>query len=553
MYLDENDQNRIYLATNKAGKKVVDNFFALIIAGQGGGKSVFAESFIEEMQNMGYLVIGISDSKGKYETCANMFPPIEQYHLDMLRKVGKKPSSKDMILYHPFTFNFPKHKVPQHKLFTFPIKQLTREELCFLLETKSDSNNVKLIMQSLPELKKNEAMYNLMHIIYEKVGADDEKIGGKVILKPKGEFSTPSDMAGTRTNLEEIQSAFLPFVKDYFLTPEDCPLNLDMEKLLNDQKHYHVLVTKHIKDQKMKYFAMFSFFKKILDNIELSKYPVCFLIEEIGNLFPRDAKGYQEYFSSELFQQLLIMRSKGRGCSVISTTQTLTSINPDIETAFQEKFIGKIGSIKEINNISKSLKLNKENTDDLMSLKQNRFFKLSSMKEVSEPFVMWFPSSCHMEAFYSFDDLYNHFNKDNPEKYPFINYSDVIKQLQEIRDNEAKQVKEKADKEYKQRKKQAEFELAEKQRREEEKKKEKEDVSERVEQKSATKQELMKRIYEIKKFNEKIGNDTSWRKIAEMIRAEYKSKIDNKTTKKYYLEYEKLLNETDRYSSIDSI
>ncbi len=553
MYINEDEQNRIYLASDKYGKKVVDNFFSLIIAGQGSGKSLFAESFIEEMHNLGYIVIVISDSKNKYETCANIFPPIETYHLNMLKKIGKKPSCKEAIIYHPFTFNIPKHKIPKHRFFTYPLKEITREELCFLLETKSDSNNIKLIMQSTPELKKDEGIYKLMHLIYDKISKEDDKIKGKILLKPKGEFSTPSIMAGKRDNLEEIQSAFLPFIKDYFLTPESCPLNLDFKELLNDQKHYHILVTKYIKDTKMKYFVMFSFIKKIIDNIDYSKYPVVFLIEEIGNLFPRDAKGYQDFFSSELFQQLLIMRSKGRGCSVIATTQNISSINSDIETAFTEKFIGKIGSIKEINNISKSLKLNKEMVDKIISLKQNRFFRLASLNDISEPFVMWFPSSCHMESFYNFEELYSHFNKIDPEKYPFFNYSDIYAQIKEIQEKESKEVKKMAEKEYNKKKKQIELELYEKNKREEEKRKEKEEINKKIQLKEAIKNEIMKRVYEIVKSNEKIGNKISWRKVAEMIKAEYKSKIDHKTAKKYYLEYEKILFETDRYNSIDSI
>ena len=80
------------------------------------------ENIVEEYHNMGYTVIIISDNKEEIEWGYAEFLPIEKYHLDGLREISKKPGTKKVKIYSPFTFRLPRNKIPDFNIFTLSLK-----------------------------------------------------------------------------------------------------------------------------------------------------------------------------------------------------------------------------------------------------------------------------------------------------------------------------------------------------------------------------------------------------------------------------------------------
>ncbi len=120
-------------AKDKYGRVI--NAQYLIIAESGHGKGLADAGIVQALHKEGYIVIVLADPKDEMEFAFAMFEPEETYHLDNLKRTGIKPEAVPIKLYHPFTFRFPKKQVPEMKLFTLPIKNLTGDEYSFLAET----------------------------------------------------------------------------------------------------------------------------------------------------------------------------------------------------------------------------------------------------------------------------------------------------------------------------------------------------------------------------------------------------------------------------------
>lgn len=479
----------------------------IIIQRSGGGKSLSAESIIEEHHEYGkYIVIHLTDMKDEFEPCYAMFEPEMKYHLDKLRYEGKVPSKKKVKIYHPFTFDIPSKLLPKMELFTFPIKSLNRTRLSLISETHQSTDSVTLLLNAIRSLPKSGSIYDLVHNIERDIQTNvKKKFGGQIVKANKNFFFLRTGQKGSKTSVAQVGSWFEPFLYDYMLAPSNFKLNFDAKKLLQDQESYHCLVTKWIKDPKMKYFVMLSFFNEIIENIEYAKHPVLFVIEEVAKLVPQSPEGFKVFLAEYIRDELLTMRSQGRGCGAIMTSQGL-----DFDDMLKEKgskmLIGQIVGINELARLAKSLKYGKDMVNKIKSLRRNQFIKYGDEK--LDAFVVLFPSHCHAETVYNFIEMYS---RHYPEK--MRNYKDlkdeVKKHLKEIEQVFQKRCDEED--------RQKEKELKEEQERASGKEKlrqELEDLKEKMKSESdMSKAEKIRKVWELKEKD----SDISQAKIADII------------------------------------
>ena len=254
------------------------NDIILIFQVSGGGKTLTAESIAEMYHDEGAIVISLLDIKDEFEHAYAMFPPQEKFHLDRLEFEGKIPSRKNVKIYHPFTFNIPRYHLPEIRFFTFPIKSLNRERISLLTEKHSGSDTVDLVLDAVNHLPQNANLYDFGRYIQNSIRSKKRRFFGKdIVFADKDSMFLETGKKGSKADISEIVSLFKPFVDDYFLTPSDFQLNIDVRKeIFEHPEKYHCLVTRWIKDTKRKYFTVLSFFDEILNNIEHCNHPIVF-------------------------------------------------------------------------------------------------------------------------------------------------------------------------------------------------------------------------------------------------------------------------------------
>ncbi len=411
------------LVSNKFKIDWKNPYQSLIVGKVGYGKTLLSERMAECHHNKKFIVIHLLDMKDKFEPAFCCFKPIEKWHLASLEKLNLKPSSKKIRLFHPFTFNIPKSKLPPINFFTIPIKSLGREEISMLFETSSDSNVVKLILNNIKELKNDEGLHSFMHSVSESIKRKKSK---KAITRSswrKG-FGLKTAMAGTTKDIEEIDSTLRPFLTDYFLSDKDCEHNLNVERdIFSNQEEYKILVAPYIKDEKMKYFAILSFYLQILRKRKLSKYPILFIWEEIRKFCPDKPKEeYKSYLANAISDGMIIMRGEMIGNQL--TTQVYKDVDAKISSSANEIFLGGISGMQDLDRISKAYGYSKETMDYLRYADRNKF-----LIQGYERFGLTkgiFPTHMHCEGRYRFVEMYGkHFPK------RMKTYSDLIKVMRD--------------------------------------------------------------------------------------------------------------------------
>lgn len=489
--------------------KKIDNDMILVIQRSGFGKSLAIESIVEELHNLGYIIIFASDVKNIFENCYAMFEPKEKYHLDSLKKEGKTPSKKKVKIYHPFCFNIPsKKKLPEINFFTIPIKSLNREMLCFIGETDLETDSIRLLNSGIRSLSDKDNIYDLIHHIRRKAKTHKKKYYGKDITQvDKSGFLIDVSQKGTATNVSEIASWFEPFINEYFLTPKNFKLNLNIKNILNDREHYHCLTTKYIKDEKMKYFVIFSFLNEIMSNLEdEAKYPVCFVFEEVGKLFPFRGEGFKKYLANYARDKLMTIRSVGRGSMIVMSSQVWFDIDEKIREKGNEIFIGNVGGLSDIDRIAKALNYSSNERHTLSSLPKNTYLRKGY--EDRGAFRFFMPSHCHAEPKYNFIEMYSRHYHEKMKDYSGL-IKEVRQHLKSIQDNYKESVK--ADQKQKIAQAKEDYEKSQFKLKKE---KELDVLKERLKMKDQlSREEKIKMVAELKENNPDIGI----RKIAETL------------------------------------
>jgi len=397
---------------DKYGK--IKNQQILIVGKAGTGKTIFSEGIAEKLYKAGYLVIVIGDSKRESEWGFQIFKPKENYHLENLRKIGKEPEGRKVILHHPYTSNIPDTLIPEMNFFTFNLKKL--------FESDSDTESIKLLLRELKTLKDNEGIYSLLHKIQNAVKGKKEKSIRKA--DPKNFFLEAT--SGTLKSVTEISSYLHPFIEDFFLTPSNCPININWKHILQDQENYQVFLNCYIDDSKMRDFLVLNLLEGILQNRRFLKTPVVVVIPEIRNLCNVKPEGAKKYLSASIRDALSLMRSSGLGMSSILDSQNYMEISEEIRDNATATFLGELGGGSDQEKTSKAFNYRRDIRDQLRkSLYPHSFLLVGD--ENSEAWSPLFPSAMHCEEHYRFEEIFKKELPNNMKKY-----SDLKKQMREI-------------------------------------------------------------------------------------------------------------------------
>lgn len=516
------------------------SIMTIICTQSGGGKSLCAEGMVESYYKSNKtIIVSLNDPKRNFETAFIGFPATEEYHINELKTQGRKPEGLPIRLWHPFSFDIPKHKLPKINFFTIPFSTIDRELLSFLFETSNDTDEIKQILNSLRDLKPSQGFLEAIYKISSDLKDEEERVGTRKIAKPKPPFYTTKVMSGTIANVADIQSAMTPFLIDYFIAPENSPINFNVEDIIRDQEHIHVFSFKWIKDDKVALFSMMCFLKAILSASDRIKNQMVFLIEETPTLFPNKPDGFRKYIT--VFTSKILKLLRASAMMIIGTTQNLGDIDEKILDAFPKKFLGKIMSFTDTFALSKELKISRDSLELLKDVKKGRFYDLNELatNEATRPTVMKLSTGAHAEEGMKFLAVYEKYHEMNPERYPMQDYRDLIKQMKVLLEKEQSEIEKKAEKDYQGKQKQIEDYLNIKAKKEEEKNQTEQQKIELRKKADEIKLVLMKQVYELKSEYQRLGNwgkgkEWDWSKLALKV---FGSK-DHKKAQRYFLEYE---------------
>jgi len=510
--------------------KVIESKFYFFFAQSGWGKTLSVESLLETYHKQGFTIVCLADVKDTWELGFSMFKPVKKYHLRRLKKDRIEPSSKKVKLYHPFTFNLPKIKIPEINFYGFSLKDLGREEYSMILESAWESETTRLLIDASNSVSNSVGLHGFLNYIQDRVMR--EKAGGE--STPDWDNFGLKVAGGTTKSLVEVGSHFKPFQKDYFLVPDNSEIKLNWEEIIKDNEHYHVFGTSYIKDEKLKEFCVMALLNSIIKAQKKLRKPLLIYIPEIRYLVPARPQGYKFFLARSIKENLSIIRSLN--ISFVGDSQCWSDVEDEVKNSATMTFFGQIGGGKDFNNITKAVKYTREQFKSLLQMDidemQRPSFMIQNNPEIGL-FTPKFPSHCHAEEGYIFEKMYQQSGKEMKSYIPLI---DEMKDLfvsdeQKIRKRfEEKQAEEKEKKEKKKEEKEKSKEGKQSlEKKEEEIKKKGQDV----------KLNLMKLIYEMRNDESLDEKERSYRKIAEKFNG---LGIKTHTTaKKYCEDYKKHL------------
>jgi len=480
----------------------IENKTIFICAKSGFGKGLLAENILQTYWESGYLIISLADPKAECEMAFCVFEPEEQYHLEQLRLVGRKPKKIPCKFYHPFSFGIPRGvKLPPIEFYTFSLKELDRKEWSLLAETGLDSDTIKLLLNARAAIGNNDGINSFMHYLQDIIRGKSKKKN----LEPDPKNFYLSATSGTSKSLQDISNYLQGFKHDYFLAKDSSPLNLDWKKILSDRSKYHVFLSNWLKDDKMKAFCILTLFNKILENKDYCKFPVMIFIPEIKDLTPDKPDGFEQFLARGIKKNLTIMRSKGRGFSCVYDTQVFTDVDERVRNSPTVTFFGELGGDSDKEKVSKARNY-KRSTRELLDNMETKNTYLWSGHEDEGAWRHFFPSHMHCEASYNFFEMYRKHYPNNVR-----NYNELLDKMKKEFDTEENKFKDRVKKRMKEEKKQKEQEVEEKAQKSTIVKKAEQQIKKAREIKDVSKKELIRLVYEFKEKNPEL----SWRKIGE--------------------------------------
>lgn len=399
----------------------------LIVGASGCGKSMTMEAFANFYYENGYTIISVTDTKDNLEVAFSMFKPIEDYHLKFNEMCQIPIKSMPTKIYHPITFNIPNKKLPDINFYGFPMRFITRNQLKFIIESEQETDAMRILNYEINNMKPNQGLHHLIYYLEKKATKNQTN---KRDLNPNS-FFTKAGQGGTQKTVSQIITYFRPFIKDYFLLPNNNENNIDLKSIINDQEHYHVFTTKYIQDPKLKSLVINILIEQILLHAEeYAKHPICIILEEMKYLTPDKPEGYTTYLSNTIRNFYSISRSKGRGFASIGTTQEYFRLHPDIINSMSQILIGEMSGFKEIERIHKALSLTSTEMSKIKALSRGKYLTDGILTEdgnkgrFEDEFRTHLPFHRHAEIDYKFEE---HYKKEYPEK--MRRYDELLKNI----------------------------------------------------------------------------------------------------------------------------
>ena len=514
---------------DKYGKIINEQIF--VIARSGWGKEIACEGMAESFWKQGYVVIVIADPKRELEYAFQMFPAMERYHLDNLSRIGKKPEGKPVKVYHPFSFSIPRDTLlPPINFYTLPLKEMIRKDWSLIAETESETESITLLQDASKIISKEDGIYGFVNAVQSLV--EGRKNGREKKADPNNFFVKSG--AGTQKSISEITNYLRQFKNDYFLSKQTCPLNLNWKELLNDQEHYHVFTSYWIKEEKIRDFCVSTILNGILTNKQYLKKPILLIIPEIKTLVPFRPEGHKKFLANSIKDSLSMTRSSGRGMATISNTQSFSEVDESVRKMATTTWLGEING-DDIEKLSKIFSYKREIKDKLKNMEyKNSFFLIG--KEDFGTYTIMFSSSANKEPDYNFFEMYRKYFSDK-----LVKYNDTIDIMKKISEDETEKYREKIKREEKQEKEERDKLAKEKEQNSSIGKEVAKVKTKLNEVKEKSKEEKMIQIYNCKRDY----TEASWREIGR------KCSVDSKTSKKYFEDYSKILEERENLPKIN--
>ena len=426
-----NKNSYVVLEKNKKGD--IRNTNLLIVGSVGSGKTVQLTSIMEWFKEKGYTIIYLTDFKDKLESAMSMFEPEAEYHLEILDRMGLEKMKYEILIHHPFTFDIPRHKIPQTEFYTIPIKSFTDKEIKFLLETETENSaTFNILHNTLQQLKANEGLHHYINRIRKATEKRIKEVGGKEIETYDPNLFFVKDQSATNIlNIKQIASLFKPFENHYFLREENCELNLDVKKILRDNKHIHIFTTRYIKTpEKVKDFTLLWIYNQFMQNIDVgSKNGVLFILDEIKEQVPKKPQGYKMQLRNIYKRGFTTLRVSK--VSHLAGTQVISETDPSLESIFKDRLFGRITASPDLNIILNNYKLSGSMINRLQSLNVGEFVIQGEKAENRITYGIM-PRCRVMEEGDLFDDIYRRFYSEKMQDYNDL-LSKARKELDEIR------------------------------------------------------------------------------------------------------------------------
>lgn len=503
----------------------VRNEMMFIAAKSGWGKGLATEALIEEFHDSGYIIIVLADPKKELEFAYASILPRKQYHVSNLNLIGKKQKTRPVKIYHPFTLDMPRHKLPDINFYTFALQDMGREEWSMIAETSWDTDTIKLMINASESISAEDGLYGFLHHIQDITHGKTERRK----LKPDPKNFYLSATAGTLKSLQDLSNYFQPFKRNCFLARKTCPLDLDYKKILSDQEHYHVFVTNWIKDRKLSEFTSLVLFNKFIENKEYAKHPILFVIPEIRFLTPFKPQGYKLFLAQGVKDNLSMIRSMGKGMSALFDTQVFSGVDEEVANSPTVTLYGELGGARDIEKVSKAMNYKRDIRQQLAKMDHPNSY-LFSGEEGLGGFRIWFPSHMHCEPEYNFFDIYK---QEHPDKLK--DYKVLVDAMKKDFNEEETKFREKIKKKEEQEKKRLEAEKKAKEEKDADSKKVEAKIEKAQAKEDKSKEQLMKLCYETKQDDPKISN----RKIAQKLG------LNKLTVQRYIQEYKAKLDQED--------
>jgi hypothetical protein len=407
----------------------LDPINGLIVGGVGSGKTLALEEYARYFYEHGYTVISLSDVKDGLEFGFSAFEPSAPYMLRQINMFGAPKHAQKIKVYHPFTFDIPTDELPEINFYGINIKNLTEIDLKFLAESNENKRSIQIIMETAEKLKSDEGIH---HLIFSSETQTESLInsnkGGVKYRSDKADDFFTKTKIGTEKTASEMVAYFKPFLKDYCLLPKNNSHNLNIKELMNDQEHYHIFTTKWIISRRLKAFFILHLLQELINNEQYAKHPVCIILEEIRFLTPNSSDGFANFLSEEIKSTMTRMRNMGKGFAILSTTQVYRDVSPVVIDSFNSITLGKISSFKELEFISKALKMSSTDMNTIKNLDVGEFAVYTKEENVEEKSLnkirFFMPPHSHKEQGKNF---FSEWQKYFPERMHV--YTDLIEEM----------------------------------------------------------------------------------------------------------------------------
>lgn len=424
------------------------NFQGLICSESGCGKTLAIERFMYNMIKEKCLVIVINDQKNLSELAFCQFSEkyMSRFHKQQLNRYKLTPERIPVKIYHPFSFSIPKHKIPEMKICTISIMDLQDSEYLFLLESDVDKTNLDILKNAQAKMKKTDTWYEYADLINQEATKMEKKIGKDTFfLRDNSTFGFKNVASGNIKNIGSLYGTFYRFKQHYFLQSEDHWMNIDWNEFFDNPNEIKFISTRYINDEKIKNFFQLYILNSIVRKRELCKYRILVVMDELKDLSPHtDKRGFKQVLSTQISRHLNT-NFRSNNISSISTSQTICGLDKTLlaNNVFTFLLIGKIIGSKDKELLREIYQFEKDELQQIHNMPKNRFTSIGLEYGNSESlivrggFAAIFPPHVHCEPGYRYDYI---FAQEFPDK--MINYSDIIKRMQEEMKVKEKQIAE---------------------------------------------------------------------------------------------------------------